>query len=576
MASNRGPNAIGSTPTPNSFSAAVPVSAPAAPAMANHQNSEYYKARNAQGGPSFSWAASGVGIGGPPVSPPSSAPPAPPLAVGGSWASAPVAPRPHATSVAARSRAAAHGHGSVASAVPITNGTTGGARPGGAYEANLIAELCPPGGMKAEPPADKLDEFARAIPSLNPDLVCPALLDALEEGNPWIMRAKALCVIETVLNVEAGQENGGASNNAYTDFFHECAGEIEPLRNHARASVKGPAKRVLMALGIDNGTIMNGAAAAFAAPAAAVAAPVAPPLNLLDFDEPAAPVPVAASPAVVGSSAPSGGGALFSGLNTKAATSAPQQPSAAAPVASPPSVAQQQQQQQGDFFGGTAINSTPVANSGSSNDLFGNMTVKSANEQVKVELVTSNAASEPPSSAAAAPGSAFGFMNATPTSPVPPPPAQVTPAPPSPKSFDPLLSMGMMPGNTNNITNNTPISSPNPNNNNQMAQMQQMQMAYQQNMMMMQQKMQQLQMANYGRQGSGGGGAGGVPPLPMPGAATTSSKQPIMGANYMRQVPGVSGDTLSSFSFLGASDPKKKQDNHSFDFVMDAMKNEKK
>merc|ERR1719384_934322 len=113
-------------------------------------------------------------------------------------------------------------------------------------------------------------------------------------------------------------------------------------------------------------------------------------------------------------------------------------------------------------------------------------------------------------------------------------------------------------------------SSPNPAN--QMAQMQQMQMAYQQNMMMMQQQMQHMQMSNYQRQGSGnGGGAMGVPPLPMPGLATASNRQPIMTANYMRQVPGVSGDKMSSFSFLG-SDPKK-EDNKSFDFVKDAMKN---
>ena len=38
--------------------------------------------------------------------------------------------------------------------------------------------------MKAEPPADRLAKFVRAVPSLDPDLVCPALLDTLEEGNP--------------------------------------------------------------------------------------------------------------------------------------------------------------------------------------------------------------------------------------------------------------------------------------------------------------------------------------------------------------------------------------------------------
>ena len=88
------------------------------------------------------------------------------------------------------------------------------------------------------------------------------------------------------------------------------------------------------------------------------------------------------------------------------------------------------------------------------------------------------------------------------------------------------------------------------------AQMQQMQMAYQQNMMMMQQQMQQMQM---------GGGAGGGAVYGRQGSGPNPN---VMGANYMRQVPGVQGDN-SSFSFLSA--PKKK-DTHEFDFVKDAMK----
>lgn len=118
-----------------------------------------------------------------------------------------------------------------------------------------------------------------------------------------------------------------------------------------------------------------------------------------------------------------------------------------------------------------------------------------------------------------------------------------------------------MPG-TNAAATNDPSTV---NNANRMAQMQAI--AYQQQMMMMQQQMQHMQMG-YG----GGGGnfvnAGGGP-SPMP----PSSKQ-IMGANYMRQVPGVQGDKMTSFSFLG-SEPKKQQ-NTSFDFVKDAMNTEKK
>ncbi len=88
------------------------------------------------------------------------------------------------------------------------------------------------------------------------------------------------------------------------------------------------------------------------------------------------------------------------------------------------------------------------------------------------------------------------------------------------------------------------------------AQMQQMQMAYQQNMMMMQQQMQQMKM---------GGGAGGGAAYGRQGSGPNPN---VMGANYMRQVPGVQGDN-GSFSFLSA--PKKK-DTHEFDFVKDAMK----
>jgi hypothetical protein len=151
---------------------------------------------------------------------------------------------------------------------------------------------------------------------------------------------------------------------------------------------------------------------------------------------------------------------------------------------------------------------------------------------------------------AALSGSGFGFMNATPASP----------SLPSPKQFDPLLGMGMPVLNSNigNFTPNNTFIAPNPN-------IAQMQLAYQQNMMMMQQ-MQMQQQVNSGM-------LRGAPPA-MPNMSPQTSNKPIMGANYMRQVPAVSGDKMSSFSFL-AQEPKKKEIK-SFDFVMDAMKSEKK
>lgn len=120
----------------------------------------------------------------------------------------------------------------------------------GNYERNLVMDLCPPGGMRAEPPHDKLHSFIQSVSSLDPDLVCPALLDALEDGQPWIIRAKALCVIEVVINV-AEKLRQNEDNNAYADFFHACIEEIEPLSRHSRVAVREPCKRVLKALGMN-------------------------------------------------------------------------------------------------------------------------------------------------------------------------------------------------------------------------------------------------------------------------------------------------------------------------------------
>jgi len=545
MASNRGPNAIGSSTVPPPTYAA------------DHQNSEYYKARNA-GGTAFQWAGAG-GAGGTNAAATTGGTSTNVGGVGGSWASAPVTthapppvgappPPPQGMSVAARSRAEASGV--AVSAIPVTS--IGGATSNGDYERNLIQELCPPGGMKAEPPEDKLEEFARAVPSLNPDWVCPALLDALEEGNPWIMRAKALCVIETVLKVMAEHFEGGS--NPYADFFHACSEEIEPLTNHARIAVKSPARRVLAALGVDNNaadSVAGGQATGAQEPALVQEAP-----NLLDFDDPVPPAPPATSPpappadGIEKALAGGGGDSLFSGLTTK---------STAPPVASGSAhVAKQEDDLLGNFDAAPAPSVASAPATGS-NDLFGDMNMKNSPVATAEKPGrTESASSTEPSPTSA---SAFGFMNASkPSNPPPSNPSAPPAGPPSTQSFDPLLSLGMP------SSNSSATAAPNAANINSNTMMNMQAMAYQQNMMMMQQQMQQMQVgyrpsgANFGTVHSG------VSPM-HPG-------KPIMGANYMRQVPGVQGDKMSSFSFLG-SDPKKEQTT-SFDFVKDAMNNERK
>ncbi|KAL7533770.1 hypothetical protein ACHAWF_004615 [Thalassiosira exigua] len=594
MASNRGPHAVTGhhPPTSGPPPPAAPSTTSPSHAARAAETSEYYKARNAQGGPAFSWAAVGGGggggvggVGGGAAGPAPAAAPPVPSGVGGSWASAPSGPPPPPppAGVAARSHPppvgapiaapAAGGGGGVAS--PAMGGGGGG---GGGYERDLVADLCPPGGMRAEPPPDRLADFVRAVPSLDPDLVCPALLDALEEGNPWIMRAKALCVIEAVLDVEQRRSDGGEGDparRAYEDFFHACAGEIVPLAGHARGSVRGPAGRVLAKLGVDpngggggggggGGDLHGGGASADVAGGGAAAAAKAPPADLLDFDVPApaapAPVPIqeaATVPQAMTVGGGGGGGSLFSGLSTKAVDgmdgAAVGGGGTGAALATPPTA--------------------PVVLNGGGlvADPFGTAEVHGGAEATAAASTGATSAAPP------AAGSAFGFMNAAPPASPLPSPVHATPASPPAKTFDPLLGLGGSVPPPPVAPGGAPVS-PVPNGSGA-AQMQQMQMAYQQNVMMMQRQMQQMQMqmAGYPVQGGVGGGVGAG--ATTAGATGGGAKPPVMGANYMRQVPvaAMMGDgttSSSSFSFLG-SDPRKRE-TKSFDFVKDAMQSEKK
>ena len=235
--------------------------------------------------------------------------------IGGSWGAS--------SSVAAQARTAANGP--LVNHTPVVNisGHPGEANTSGTFEKNMIMELCPPGGMKPEPPADKLASFCQSLPDLNSDLICPALLDMLEDGQPWVIRAKVLCVMEKCVLV--GNEMANTSgNNVYADFFHMCHEEITPLAGHTRAAVREPAKRLCKMLGLHLPAFASAPKAAVIAPKVVQPQMEAP--NLLDFDEPA-PLPTDAPPAPPVQAPPAppvetnSSGDLFGGMNVKPSTS---------------------------------------------------------------------------------------------------------------------------------------------------------------------------------------------------------------------------------------------------------------
>ena len=510
MASNRGPSAV------------VP------PQNYNSERDEaYFKARDA-GSNAFQWAQqqSERVHGG----------------VGGSWGSAAtgVTMNTSVQSVASQARQPTF----ITSPPPVhapPTGTGGRAASDGSYERNLILELCPPGGMKAEPPPDKLASFAKAVPSLDSDLVCPALLDCLEDGQPWVIRAKALCVIETVLRVEEENQVDGGTN-AYADFFFTCRGEIEPLAAHPRAAIKEPAKRVLRALGLESESRAPPPRAGSKPPLrlAADAPQAAEPPNLLDFDyepaPPSAPSPTIAPPA----QAPAD--SLFGGLKTK---DTPVLPSV--PPSPPPTAASS------ETFLGDMTSRAPLAPSGGS--IFDDMTVKEKPASLQAMDVAPSGGSifydmtvkEKPASLQAmdvvqANASAFGFINSS-QAPPQSKEAEKTTAHAQMESFDPLLSLGNVSPNTAKAS----MSSLTP------AQMQAM--AYQQ--MMMQQQMQMAYVMQQQQMGR---------PLMHPGMMQQGGPH----RNIMKNNSGAAAS--SPFSFMDAPAPNK--DDKKFDFVKDAMKDE--
>jgi len=515
MASNRGPNAI----TGNMDS--------------------YYQQKNAQT-KAFDWASnnsSGASIssGG----------------VGGSWGAGP-APgfassatnnTNRGVSVASAARQPAIvGYGGSTN----PSGTGGTASADGSYERNLVLELCPPGGVKAEPPQDKLLRFQQAIPIINADLVCPTLLDCLEEGQPWIMRGKALCVMRTCIEFGVGEDGA----NKYADFFYECRAEIEPLVNHTRPAIREPAKQILQLLGI--ATPVSPSKATMRAARTAPAAPAAPAVDLLDFSSPSpAPQPVAAPPAPVASSG--GGGSLFGGLTVQGS----KEETTAAVEAEPIQPAQQQVETSAgeslleamsgpssvSAFGFMGAPTAPAAAAptDTAGSAFGFMQPEAAPPTAETTTTTTTAV-KPVNT------SAFDFMEPPKTTPM----ESTTPTRPvkKPATFDPLAQDYQESPNTEKR---------------RQAMMAQQQMAAaamysQQQMLMMQHQMQQQQMQQ------------------MQFAYMQQAQNPKKKPNVMVPQGGGMAAT-SSFSFLdiGAKPPStaSKRDNK-FDFIQDALKDEQK
>lgn len=564
MASNRGPSSITSHPHPNT--------------------DEYYKARDS----SYQWTKGAAGSS-PATSSYSGG-------VGGSWANATTPPPPPPSAPPAALATAP----STTPSITVTSnptmsrptGQSGAPASDGTFEKNLILELCPPGGMKPVPPPDKLANFKRVVPSLNPDLVCPVLLDCLEEGQPWIIRAKALCVMEA--SIEAG-------DGPYRDFFYACAEEIMPLAGHARTAIKDPARRVLHLLGLD-----ANAAAASSSQAAATAQAAAPPPNLLDFDDdgpaggtrPAPPPASAPPPPPPAASAPassSSSSALFGGMQVKQKTGASTATTMnGRPDVPPPAPTSGNLLDFGnpspaaETNGNNNNNYNHSSNGGmsSNTDIFRDLNTKSTFAAAAAATVPTSifdqmsfkesedkkTDSEDAGDIAhtASSGSAFGFINQSTsgeqTTPATQPQTQSAPQQLPKQSFDPLLNSSSMPSTAAAHHHHHHQMKPMQLSNEQMQAM-----AYQQ--MMMQQQMKMAYAMQHQGRAPNAAAAGGAMPVVFPGMMMMAPP----GAGVAAGGGGGAhrNAATAGFSFMDAPRAAKKDDKK-FDFVKDAMMGESK
>eukprot|EP00604_Paraphysomonas_vestita_P003314 CAMPEP_0174820226 /NCGR_PEP_ID=MMETSP1107-20130205/3911_1 /TAXON_ID=36770 /ORGANISM="Paraphysomonas vestita, Strain GFlagA" /LENGTH=696 /DNA_ID=CAMNT_0016035147 /DNA_START=1922 /DNA_END=4012 /DNA_ORIENTATION=- len=122
-------------------------------------------------------------------------------------------------------------------------GRAGQAASDGSYEQTLVASLCEPGGMKAVPPEDKLEEFLITAPTLSPELIGSSLLGFINSDS-WQSRAKALVVIGSLV------KRSGCTQH-YDWWLSNGIEDIQILsQTDSKATVKTQAIKTLRSLGV--------------------------------------------------------------------------------------------------------------------------------------------------------------------------------------------------------------------------------------------------------------------------------------------------------------------------------------
>ena len=122
-------------------------------------------------------------------------------------------------------------------------GRAGAATGDGKYEAQLVDNICSPGGLRPRPPASEVSAFVQRCKTLNAEMVASVLVDRVCSED-WTVQAKALVVVNALANDPAC--------GAHADYFYDNKDVFEEeMEESEQKMVRDRARKVLISLGVE-------------------------------------------------------------------------------------------------------------------------------------------------------------------------------------------------------------------------------------------------------------------------------------------------------------------------------------
>ena len=125
----------------------------------------------------------------------------------------------------------------------MPSGRAGNAKSDGAYETQLVDNICAPGGLRPRPATADVKRFISRCKTLDAEMMAGLLVDRVCSDD-WTVSAKALIVVDELAKDE--------SCAAFADFFYDQKDVFEEeMRDSEQKMVRDRAKKVLVTLGVE-------------------------------------------------------------------------------------------------------------------------------------------------------------------------------------------------------------------------------------------------------------------------------------------------------------------------------------